>query len=127
MVANNVRAEAGPAAIIQELVGIAEKSNNENVVIESIRTTGEVEALKKMGAKLISIDADPKIRWTRIIARASETDSVTYEEFIEAENKEMGGSDPGKQNLVACMSLADVKFVNNGSIEELNELLCKGL
>lgn len=38
-------------------------------------------------------------------ARGSETDSVTFETFIQNEQREMNNSDPNKQNLGAVMKL----------------------
>ena len=91
-----------------------------NCIIESIRTVGEVNALHAKGNfNLFAVDADQKLRYERIVERASETDKVTFETFAENENREMNSTDPNKQNISACVQLADFKFINNGSIDEL--------
>jgi UDP-N-acetylmuramyl pentapeptide synthase len=63
------------------------------------------------------------LRFTRIQSRASETDSVSFDEFCANEEREMSSKDPCKQNLAACMAAADVSLTNEGTLEELYEAL----
>ena len=118
-VANELRAINSPSFIAEELFKEAMESG-QNCIIESIRTLGEVNALKAKGNfSLFAVDADRKLRYDRILERASETDKITFETFVENEEREMNSTDPNKQNIGACMQLADYKFTNDGSIEEL--------
>ena len=126
-VANNLRAKHSPSYIIEQLYKDAEASGN-NTVIESIRTPGEIEFLKKQGKFfLIAVDADPRIRYDRITLRASETDNITFDTFLANEKREYSTSDPNKQNLSKCIQLADIVLQNNGSLNELNAQLEKHL
>ena len=119
LVANELRANHSPSYIAEQLLAQAEISGG-NCIIESIRTVGEVNALKKKGGfYLFAVDADPKLRYERVVERGSETDKVSYETFIANEQREMTSTDPNKQNLAACQALADFKFDNNHSFEEL--------
>lgn len=119
VVANELRRIHGPAYITDRLYDMAVKDGGDSV-IESIRTTGEIESLReKPRFLLLAIDADPEIRYKRIRKRASETDDITYETFLENEKREMDNPDPGKQNLRACMEAADITLTNNGSRQEL--------
>jgi dephospho-CoA kinase len=123
--ANQLRAENGPSYIAEELLKEAQESGS-NCIIESIRTVGEVTALKSKGNfYLFSVDTDRKIRYERILLRGSETDMVSYETFSENEDREMTSSDPNKQNLSACMKLADYHFTNNSSFEGLYKQIDK--
>lgn len=117
--ANSLRAENSPSFIAEELYREAIKSGKA-CIIESIRTVGEVEALKAKGNFcLFSVDTDRKIRYDRIVLRGSETDQVSYETFSANEERELSSTDPNKQNLSACMQRADYSFSNNGTFEEL--------
>ena len=119
--ANELRALHSPSFIAEELYREA-KASNKDCIIESIRTVGEVTALKAKGNfYLLAIDADQKLRYERIVERASETDKVSFETFVANENREMSSTDANKQNISACVKLADFKFINNGSFEELYE------
>ncbi len=119
LVANDLRANHTPSYIAEQLLAQAELSGG-HCIIESIRTVGEVTALRKKGGfYLFAVDADPKLRYQRIVERGSETDKISYETFIENEQREMTSTDPNKQNLAACQALADYKFDNNHSFEEL--------
>ena len=119
VVANELRAQYGPGYIAEELLRRAGESQ-ENRIIESIRTLGEVEKLRAKGGILLAVDADQKIRYERIIKRGSNKDRVSFEEFAEQEKREMESEDPNKQNLSACIKVADYVIQNNGTIEELN-------
>jgi len=91
-----------------------------NAVIESIRTPGEVEFLRKQGNfYLFAVDADPEIRFKRIRQRGSETDHIDFETFLANEAREMNTTDPNKQNLAQCIKMADFKFDNNGDVASL--------
>jgi len=121
--ANELRKENSPSYIIENLL-IEAKIQNEDCIIESIRTPGEVEFLKQQGSfYLIAIDADPRIRFERIKTRKTEFDDVTFQEFISEEEMEMKSTDPNKQNIVACMSAAHLTLTNNGTTEELHKAL----
>ena len=90
-------------------------------MIESIRTPGEVEYLKgKENFYFFAVDAEPALRYDRAFKRGSATDNVTFEKFMEDEKREMESTDPNKQNLSKCIELADFKFLNNGTMEELH-------
>ncbi|MFH1296502.1 MAG: AAA family ATPase [Bacteroidota bacterium] len=117
--ANALRAEHGPSYVVDQLFEEANRSGR-NSVIESIRTTGEVASLRNKGTfYLFAVDADPELRYERIQVRRSETDSVSFETFLANETRESVSTDPGVQNLQACIREADVVFQNNGSMEEL--------
>ncbi len=119
IVANELRAKNSPSYIVEQLYEQALTSGND-CIIESIRTVGEVTILNSKGDfYLFAVDADQRLRYTRIVERASETDKINFETFVENENREMNSTDPNKQNLAACMKLADFKFINNGSFDDL--------
>lgn len=120
-VANELREKNTPSFIAEELYREA-KAEGKNCIIESIRTVGEINALRKNDQFfLFAVDADQKLRYQRIVERASETDHISYETFVDNENREMSSTDPNKQNLDACMKMADFTFINNGSFEDLYE------
>ncbi len=119
-VANKLRADNGSSYIIERLYDQALQSGG-NCVIESIRTPGEIAALRdKEGFILLAVDADQPIRYARIKMRNSETDRISFDTFIENEAREMHSGDPNKQNLSECIRQADHTIYNNGSIELLN-------
>jgi dephospho-CoA kinase len=116
---NQLRASYSPSYIVDQLYEKA-MAEAKNCIIESIRTPGEIASLRSKGRfVLFAVDADPKLRYERIVVRNSETDKVSYETFIANERREMDSDDPNKQNLGKCIRLADYVFQNNGSIQEL--------
>ena len=121
IVANDLRATYGASYIAEQLYEQA-KIHGDNAIAESIRTVWEVEALrKKWDFYLFAIDADSKIRYERVVMRGSETDKISYEEFISNEQREMENTDPNKQNIGKCIQLADYTFTNDWSLEDLNK------
>jgi len=119
--ANELRRKHGSSYIIEKLYEEAAKSDN-NCIIESIRTTGEIEALRKKGDFiLLAVDAPLELRYERIKKRNSETDNISFEQFKQNENREMICGDINCQNLKKCMAMADYIFYNDGSISQLEE------
>ncbi len=121
LVGNDLRAQHSPSWIVEQLYGQASASGC-NCIIESIRTPGEVEALRgKPNFYLFAVDADPRVRYDRAVLRGSETDHIDYDTFLANEQREMDNDDPNKQNLKYCIEHADYRFDNNGSIDGLNK------
>lgn len=119
LVANELRKKNGPSYIVEQLYKLAVKQGK-NTIIESIRTTGEIEALRKKGGFfMIAVDADARIRYQRIVQRGSETDNVDYDAFIANENREMSSKNPGTQNLMKCIELSDFALENDGTFQQL--------
>jgi dephospho-CoA kinase len=118
-IANELRHLHSPSFIIDELYKEAAE-NGVNAIIESIRTPGEIASLRtKDNFSLWAVDADPKIRYERIVARQSETDQISFDTFLANEQREMNADDPTKQNLAECIRQADVRFENNGDLKKL--------
>lgn len=124
-VANDLRNMYGAEYIVMELYRKAEKEGC-NCVIESIRTVGEVEALKKKKNFLIwGIDAPLDIRYERITKRNNSSDMVNFEKFKKQEEKETSSKLKTEQNITECMKMADVILKNTGSIEDLKRIIDK--
>jgi len=119
LVANKLRAKNSPSYIVDCLFADA-VSSGDNCVIESIRTPGEIDSLRLKGRFILfAVDADANLRYERIVLRNSETDKISFDTFIQNEQREMNSDDPNKQNLYACIQQADYVFSNNGSLDEL--------
>jgi dephospho-CoA kinase len=120
-VANDLRAKHGPACVVEELYRQALACEGDSI-IESIRSVGEVEAMKgKKDFYLLAVDANINLRYERILSRGNATDGVSFEQFVEQERREMGSTDPNKQNIAECIRLADYLVVNDDSVEDLNK------
>ena len=119
-VANDLRTKHYYSYIIETIYDQAVTAGKD-CVIESVRALGEADFLKEQPHfTLIAVDADPKIRYTRAVSRASALDNVSFEKFISDEQREIS-TDPTKGNLHGCMKLADYKLVNNASLDDLHK------
>lgn len=119
VVANDLRKKHGPSFITDELYKQAVKEGKD-AVIESIRTPGEADSLRKKGKfYLFAVDAPAGVRYERILQRRSETDHVSFATFIMNEQREMSSEDPHAQNIKRCIEMADYVFSNDGTIAEL--------
>lgn len=120
VVANELRAKFGPSYIVEELYKEADNCKN-NCIIESIRTPGEITALRAKGHFfLLAVDAPAQTRYNRILIRNSETDHIDFQTFCDNEAREMNATDPNKQNLRECIQQADFTLENAGSFESLH-------
>lgn len=120
LVANDLRKKYGPSYVAEELFKMAQNSD-QNCVLESLRTAGEIESLRNKGKfYLFAINAEQKTRYNRVQERKNEqSDNVSFEKFVEQEETEMKSDDLNKQNLSKCISMADYVFENNGTFENL--------
>jgi len=120
VVANELRGKHSPAYIVEQLYNEAVRSG-ENCIIESIRTPGEVNALRAKGNfYLLAVDANPESRYQRIKGRNSETDQIDFNTFLENEKREMSSTDPAHQNIHKCIEMADFTLTNNQTIDGLH-------
>jgi len=90
------------------------------VVVDGARRLADVEYLGKLpGFKLVSLEADMRIRYERLTKRGENPDDAnkTWEEFQEDHNLETELSIP------ALMAKADVVINNDGSIEDFYKQL----
>lgn len=118
-VANALRAEHGPTYIVESLYNRA-LADGGNAVIESLRAVAEAKFIKEKGGVVWGVDADPKLRYERAFARKSETDTVTYEEWLDQERRESNPGDPTKQDIFGALKESNTVFQNNGTFEELH-------
>lgn len=117
-VANDLRAINGPTYIFEQLIKMA-KGHGGDVVVESIRAVAEARYLKGHGGVVLGIDADPKVRYERIVKRGSETDHVSFEEWRAQELRESNPDDPTKQDIFGALQESDHIIINTTSLEEL--------
>jgi len=121
LVANELRKNNSSSYIAEQLYEVSKREGG-NCIIESIRTVGEIKSLsEKEEFYLISVDAPEELRYERAVQRGSETDYVSFEEFIYNEKREMESNDPNKQNLKACIELSDFRIINECSVEDLHK------
>ena len=88
-------------------------------VITGIRQLGQIAALQSMtNLTMISIDANPFLRFERAKRRGKLGEAKTLDEFVANEIAE--NSPPRTQRLFECMDLAEHQLINEGTIEELH-------
>ena len=116
IIGNKLREESGNAGILAKT--LREKAEG-NTVVDGIRNRKEIEELRKAEKfVLISVEVDPKLRFDRMNTRKREGDPVSFEEFQRLEEKE-NEDNPQGQELNYCISKADHKIDNSGTLEEL--------
>lgn len=120
VVANDMRSTYGAGVLAERIIRMI--GPEAHAVIDSIRNPFEVEALRRMrGFYLLSVDADPKIRFERIKARNRENDPTTYDDFLALEAREAQTDDPTTQQMNRTCSMADAVVENGGTIQELHD------
>jgi dephospho-CoA kinase len=120
IVANELREKHGNDYFIEEYKRRTGFDPNKNYVIESVRSLGEANTLRKYGGVLWAVDADQKIRYERVQQRRSESDRVTFDEFVHQETLEMDDPNPHGMQKAKVIATADHVFMNNGTLEELH-------
>ena len=94
--------------------------DGKDAVVDSIRTPGEVEALRKRDDFiLIEVRANTETRWERLQSRARTGDPLDKETFLKQERAEAEAKDDAGQALNATAELADLVILNDGTEKEL--------
>ncbi len=119
-VGNDLRAEHGAGYFIELFKARAAVSGAQDLVIESVRSLGEVVALHAAGGVLLAVDADRRIRYDRIVGRGSHKDKVDFETWRAQEEKEWHNQAAHDMDVPGVMALADFMIDNNGTLEELH-------
>lgn len=127
IVANDLRRQYGNAVLVERALADIAEQGIENAVIESIRASAEVDALKAAGGTLWAVDADAKQRYRRITGRGSASDKVSFAEFCKHEELEMNDPDPHGMQKAAVIKAADVTIYNNHSLGALKKAVAAQL
>ena len=90
----------------------------ENIVIDGVRSEGEIKAVKRLGGKVIYVEARPEIRFERLMRRKASKDKgiKSFEDF-----KAMDDAEERLYHTSELKGLADYVIVNEGTLEELRE------
>jgi len=99
-------------------LAVDKKRNCENIVIDGVRSREEIEAIKRLGGKVIYVEARPEIRFERLMRRRAEKDRdiKSFEDF-----KAMDDAEERLYHTSELKGLADYVIVNEGTLEELRE------
>lgn len=91
-------------------------------ILESIHRESEAAYIRSIGGTILTVDADPKVRYERTHRRQeSEKDNVTYEQFLEAIDREEKGEGNGLPNINAVIRGSEHTIMNDGTVEELHQ------
>ena len=101
------------------LVRIALEKTPDNIILSGLRTVDEVNTFKKMGGKIVALDAPKEKRYEWAKSRGRIGDDVSFESFELMEKKESVDKDRNSQNVVPVMALADIEISNDGEIDDL--------
>ncbi|ASJ13256.1 AAA family ATPase [Thermococcus thioreducens] len=90
----------------------------EKVVIDGVRSREEIEAIKRLGGKVIYVEASRKVRFERLMKRKASKDKgiKSFEDF-----KAMDDAEERLYHTSELKGLADYVIVNEGTLEELRE------
>lgn len=119
-VGNELREKFGPGYLVERFSKEALEKGESNIVIESIRSTGEALKLKEVGGALIVVDAERALRYERIHTRGSGKDHIDFDTFVEQEEREWYGAlGKNDMNIKAVIDMADYTILNNGTLPDL--------
>ncbi len=125
-VANFMRTQIDPAAAVKICMLKAQAQGVGIAIITGLRSMGEADAIREAGGTIIGFDADPRVRYERIYARARDSESQkTFEQFTEQdayENRGLSDTGPGR-GIRYIIDSADMVIANDGSLDELEAAL----
>ena len=120
LIANEFRAQYGNDYLVQFFLAQAKDAGDAHIIIDSIRALAEAEYLKAQGGILLAVDADQKVRYERVQKRRSESDKVSFEQFVAHEELEKNDPNPHGMQKAKVIEMADYHILNGGTLEELH-------
>jgi len=117
--ADELRHEKGAGVLVQE--AIARHAETDKLIVSGIRSLGEVKTLRDHHGVLVFVDADPKIRYERMISRQRDSETkLIFAEFLANEQKELHSGDSDADfNIAKIRDTADIILDNSSSENEL--------
>lgn len=110
-----------PGGILSVSLLRAQKDGAENFILEAIHRMSEAEFVRRIGGKIVGVDADIRLRYERTLARKEgEKDAVAFEQFSESSAREDEGKRHLTSNIKSVINTADAIIQNNGTLEELH-------
>ncbi|ASJ00010.1 AAA family ATPase [Thermococcus gorgonarius] len=99
-------------------LAVDKKRHCKNIVIDGVRSREEIETIKRLGGKVIYVEARPEIRFERLMRRRAEKDKTikSFEDF-----KAMDDAEERLYHTSELKDLADYIIVNEGTLEELRK------
>ena len=119
--AKNLRKEHGQYIVaemtIEKIKKLQEEGFESSILVDGIRSQYEVKLFKKNFNNfiIVSIFANPKLRFERIKSRKREDDTTDYDVFAERDQREL---DFGIGNVI---SLSDKIIINESDIESFEQ------
>ena len=117
LLANALRDAYGKDIMAKSIIKKAKNLNN--VIINGIRSIGELEALRKEGYKIVGIICDDKTRFTRLNTRKRFDKTISIEEFEKIE------SNRTEIEIEHLINISDIKIENNTTVENFKENIKK--
>ena len=125
--AKNLRKEYGQYIIaeltIKKIKKIHDEGFKSSIIVEGIRSPYEVNLFKESFDDFIilSIFANPELRFNRIKSRKREDDAKSYDEFVQRDKRELGFG------IGDVISLSNKIIINESDIESYTEEINKFL
>lgn len=111
------RRQHGLGVLVDKSIEAYERSKNKfaGVIAIPLRNPGEADRVHELGGVVVWVDADPRIRYERIVGRRrSAEDNKTFAEFMAEEEAEMVHSgDEATLNMAYVKEHADISIINN--------------
>ncbi len=120
-IGNELRQEFGPGILGKKILEKIKEEKVNKTIVSSLRNPVEIKELKKSGIfYLIKVDAPIKLRYQRAKERGNLADEVSFKKFKSQEETELKSDDPTKQQINACLKMADFEIINDGNLKELH-------
>ena len=114
-IAIEIREKEGKDAVAKRIIEKVKNTNYEKICIDGIRSIDEINTFKKVfkDFKLIAVICSKEERMTRLRKRARSDDDLKKLEEREKHEKLLG--------IDKAIEIADIKILNEGSLEDLRE------
>ena len=116
------RRSGGLGVLVDKALEQYDPEIHPGLVVSSLRHPAEADRIHELAGRVVWVDADPRVRYERIVSRERDGEHhLTYEEFMADEAKEaQHGDDKATLNTSDVAARADIILDNGrgGDIED---------
>ncbi len=99
-------------------LAVDKKRDCRNIVIDGVRSEGEINTVKRLGGRVIYVEASPETRFRRLVKRKASKDRTikSFNDF-----KTMDDAEERLYRTSELKGMADYVIMNEGTLEELKK------
>ncbi len=110
-VVTQLRKKFGTDFLVRDVL---ETNQDAKLVLSGLRSSGEAKAITQAGGIIVAVDASLRVRYKRALKRGRIGENISFEQFVEEQEKEDSPTNPNAPSVASVTSVAQ-EHIDNSS------------